>query len=117
MSEGNVPFSAMDENIRETARWLTKRGFTPRVATAKTVDSHDAVTHHVNIEIAVAPELLVTEARRLFDLLEMGGLDLRRRMDEDRPAVVATYDPTRSNLGIITLCNVDDSVILQLKKE
>lgn len=106
----------MDESItpgiRQLVAWLNSKGF-------ETTDSGDGVTNveagmecamaTPNVAIAVSPDVLVSETRRLFSLLVSELKVAVSRINEDASTVMiqATFDPGDES-AVIMLTGLDD---------
>jgi hypothetical protein len=114
-----VPFDydTLTPGIRKVVAWLHEHDFI-------TVDSGDGVT---NIEAGIADamsipnvsmtvtdtEHLVEEATRLHELLKRAGVMIYRMgIDDNKPCIVAQFDPA-DDTAIITLLGVDDKMLIE----
>lgn len=113
-----IDYAQLAPGIRETVRWLADCGFGP-------CDSGDGVTNpaagmecavdYPHVHMFVGHERLVSECRRLHALLSAVGIVVRDPTLTGLmpPCIEANYS-AGSGIATISLCGVDDAMLLPL---
>jgi hypothetical protein len=110
LSDQTFPVIPINPNIQKTVEWLQAHGF-------ETCDSGDGETHECEcdreygfVAMKVAPEALITEARRLHELLVARGVHITEVNPEDKPCVQAYFDPADGH-AILDLMYINDDLM------